>query len=341
MRPSMQRPCRCWSVGILVLAAVLVLPQRSTAQSKLPVPLITNEGESETARSAGMNGALHAWGYGTTALFQNPANLAETQAYHLEGIVQLTPEAARQAYGAAIMDSITNRLAGGVSFVASFIDPDGLNRQTLDGRLSLAYPITDRFLVGLTGRYFRGTQLGIGPFGDDKFAGGLKDGSGGRAPFAETFTFDAGLTLRVTEGLAISAIGQNLTFMNNGVLPTLLGGGIGYSTSGLTLEVDGLADMHSWGKPTARILAGAEYLIAGSFPIRAGYRFDQGLDQSSVSLGVGYVGREFSVEAAVRRAIDDRGPTTVVLGLAYFLESSGLIKGTNPTYQGPTAGGMQ
>lgn len=332
----MQRPCRCWFVGLLVLAAVLVLPQRSTAQSKLPAPLVTNEGENETARSAGMSGALHAWGYGTTALFQNPANLAETQAYHLEGIVQLTPEGARQAYGAAIMDSITNRLAGGVSFVASFIDPDGLNRQTLDGRVSLSYPITDKFLMGLGGRYFRGTQLGVGPFGDSKISGGLQDGAGGRAPFVETFTFDAGLTLRPTEGLAIAAFGQNLTFPNNGVLPTLLGGGIGYTTSGFTGEVDGYADMSSWGKPSARIAAGAEYLIAGSFPLRAGYRYDQGADQSSLSFGVGYISREFSVEAAVRRAIDERGPTTVVIGLAYFLESSGLIKGTNPTYQGPS-----
>lgn len=335
MRPTMHRPGRLWFVGILALAASSALPQRANAQSALPPPLVTNEGVDETARAAGMNGALHAWGYGTTALFQNPANLAASQAYHLEGIVQLTPEAARQAYGAAIMDSITNKLAGGVSFVATFIDPDGLNRQTMDGRLGLAYPITDRFLIGLGGRYFRGTQLGVGPFGDSKFSGGLGDGSGGRTPFLETFTFDAGVTLRATEGLSISAFGKNLTFLNNGVLPTTLGGGIGYTTSGLTVEVDGLADLDSWSKPTARIMAGAEYLIAGSFPLRAGYRFDQGADQSSISLGFGYTGREFSVEAAVRRAISDQGPTTVVLGLAYFLESSGLIKGTNPTYSGP------
>jgi hypothetical protein len=302
--------------------------------------LTTNEGENETARSAALGGAVRGWGSGTTSIFYNPANLAEAQAYHLEGIVQLTPEASRQAYGAAIMDSITNRLAGGVAFVGSFIDPDGLNRQTMDGRLALAYPISDKFLVGLGGRYFRGTQLGTGPFGNSKFSGGLVDGTGGRSPFVETFTFDAGITLRATEGLSISAVGQNLTFANNGVLPTLLGGGIGYTASGFLLEVDGLADMNSWGKPTARVMAGAEYLIAGMLPLRVGYRFDQGAEQHSVSVGFGYVSREFSIEGAVRRAIDDRGPTTVVLGLAYFLESSGLIKGTNPTYQGPQPNGM-
>ncbi len=325
---------------MVALAAVLGFSQRASAQSKLPAPLTTNEGENETARSAGVSGAVRGWGSGTTAIFYNPANLAESQAYHLEGIVQLTPEASRQAYGAAIMDSITNRLAGGVAFVGSFIDPDGLNRQTMDGRLALAYPISDKFLVGLGGRYFRGTQLGIGQFGNSKFSGGLLDGTGGRSPFVETFTFDAGLTLRATEGLSISVVGQNLTFPNNGVLPTLLGGGIGYAASGFMLEVDGAADMSSWGKPTARVMAGGEYLIAGMLPLRVGYRFDQGAEQHSVSVGFGYISREFSIEGAVRRAIDDRGPTTVVLGLAYFLESSGLIKGTNPTYQGPQPTGM-
>lgn len=318
-------PSRCWAAGALALAAVLVLPQRSTAQSALPAPLVTNEGETETARSAAFGGALRAWGSGTTAIFQNPANLAELPVYHIEGIVQLTPEAARQAYGGVIMDSITNKLAGGVSVVGTFLDPDGIDRTTLDVRIGLAYPITDRFLIGLGGRYIRAEQLGRGPFGDSKFSGGLTDGEG-RFPLLSTATFDAGITLKATESLAISVVGQNLTFPNTGILPTTIGGGIGYSGSGFTLEVDGLADLTSWGEPTARVMAGGEYLIAGSFPIRAGYRYDHGADQHAVSLGLGYVAREFSVQASVRRAIDEIGPTTVVIGLAYHLESSGLIR---------------
>lgn len=315
-------------VGVLALGTVLSMAQRSAAQSALPVPLRTNEAENETARSAAMGGALRAWGYGTTALFLNPANLVETQAYHIEGIAQLTPEAARQSYGGVIMDSITNKLAGGVSVVGSFVDPDGLDRTSLDIRVGLAYPLTDRFLIGLAGRYMRATQLGVGPFGDSKISGGLVEGEG-RSPFVSIPTFDAGFTIKATEGLAISGVGQNLTFLNNGVLPTTVGGGIAFSAGGFTIEGDGIADLHSWGKPTARAMAGAEYIIGERFPIRAGYRYDQGAAQHQVSLGFGYITREFSVEAAVRRAIDERGPTTVVISLAYFLESSGLVKSTN------------
>lgn len=328
MRPPMARPCRCWFAGVLTLATVLGSAQPSAAQSPLPAPLRTNEGENETARSAAFSGAMRAWGSGTAAMFLNPANLAETPAYHIEGVVQLTPEAARQAYGGVIMDSITNKLAGGVSVVGSFVDPEHIDRQTLDVRVGLAYPISDRFLIGLAGRYVRATQLGTGPFGGSKFSGGLIDGEG-RFPFVSTATFDAGITIKVTEGLAISALGTNLTYPNNGVLPTTIGGGIGFSASGFTIEADGVADLNSWGTPTARAMAGAEYVIAERFPIRAGYRWDQGPDQHALSLGFGYVTREFSVEASIRRALDDRGPTTVVLGLAYFLESSGLVKSNN------------
>jgi len=314
---------------VLASVAVLVLPQRSTAQSALPAPLVTNEAEAETARSAAFGGALRAWGTGTTAVFMNPANLAAAKAYHLEGVVQLTPEAARQAYGAVIMDSITNKLAGGISVVGSFVDPDGIDRTTLDVRVGLAYPISDKFILGLGGRYMRVTQLGNGPFGNSKISGGLVDGEG-RFPVLSTATFDAGITIKPTEELSIALLGQNLTYPNNGILPTTLGGGIGYATSNFTIELDGLADLNSWGTPTGRVMGGAEYLAADTFPIRAGYRYDSGADQHSVSLGFGYITREFSIEASVRRAIDERGPTTIVIGLAYFLESSGLVKGTNP-----------
>lgn len=325
----MHRSSRCWLAGLFALTAAFILPQRSTAQSALRAPLVTNEGENETARSAAMAGALRASGSGTPSMFLNPANLAAAKAYHIEGVAQLTPEAARQAYGAIIMDSITNRLAGGVSFVGSFLDPDGIDRTTLDIRIGLAYPITDRLILGLGGRYVRATQLGAGPFGNSKISGGLLEGDG-RSPFVATATFDAGLTIKLSEGFVLSAVGQNLTYPNNGVMPTTMGGGMAFTASGFTLEVDGIADLNSWGKPSGRVMVGTEYVIKEQFPIRAGYRFDSGADQHSLSVGLGYITREFSVEAAVRRGLDERSGTTVVLGLAYFLESSGLVKSQVP-----------
>jgi hypothetical protein len=293
--------------------------------TSLPLPLAWNYGEHDTTRSLALGGAVKALGSGTTAVLTNPANLTLTRAYHIEALAQLTPEASRQVYGGAIMDSLTGKLAGGVGVFGGFMDPQGVDRSSIDVRLALSYGLGDRVFLGLGGRYLKLNQGGIGPFGDSPVSGGLKNADGARGPVFENITFDAGLTLRATEGLHIGVHGQNLTFAGHGFLPSTVGGGIGYGTKDFSLEVDGVADFHSYQSIAARVMAGGEYLIAGHVPLRAGYRWDQGADMHFASLGLGYVAREFSVEVSARRGIADVAPTQIVVGLAYFLESSGLL----------------
>jgi hypothetical protein len=309
----------------LVAGALCAIASHAAADpTRLAPPVAYNYGEQETTREAGMAGGTRALGGGTTAMFQNPADLPETRSYHIEGIVQLMPEAARHLYGGAVVDSVTGRLAGGVSLVGGFIDKDGLERSLIDARIALAYPLSDRVFVGLGGRYTKVWEQGLGPFGASKFSGGLVDPSGGRFPLVNTFTFDAGITVKATDSLYIAALGQNLSHPGNALVPTMVGGGIGYGTQDLSVEVDGLADFDSWGKTTARVMVGGEYLAADHFPLRLGYRYDQGANMHWLSGGVGYVGREFSVEGSVRRSLSNPGGTMIVLGIAYFLESAGV-----------------
>jgi len=166
------------------------------------------------------------------------------------------------------------------------------------------------------------------PFGSDPVSGGLVDpaDTSSRFAFVNALTFDVGLTIKATDSLYIAAVGQNLTYPNNSLLPTIVGGGIGYGTGDLSIEVDGLADMSSWGKPTARIMAGGEYLIASRVPVRLGYRFDQGAQLHTLSAGLGYISPEFAIEASVKRTLSDPGATSLFFSLAYFLESSGLTR---------------
>jgi hypothetical protein len=291
-----------------------------------------NYGEQETPRAAALGGAVRALGNGTTALLLNPADLVETRVYHLQALGQITPEAGRQIYGGAIVDSITGRLAGGFALVGGWVNGESheLDRSLIDVRFALAYPLGDRFFLGLAGRYLKATQSGIhGPFGDSLVSGGLAETPGdrsGRSALVNTPTFDAGLTNRATDALHFAVLGQNLTYPDNGILPTMLGGGIGYGTKDLTLEVDAVADFTSYAQTSGRFMAGGEYLLGDRFPIRAGYRFDQGASTHAASLGLGYVTPEFGIEATVRRTISDPGLTTIVIGLSYFLESSGLTR---------------
>jgi len=296
-----------------------------------PSTFAYNYGEVETPRSAAMGGANRAAGNGTTALFMNPANIALTRVYHIEAIGQITPEVGRQVYGGAIVDSTTNRLAGGTAITGGFMDPSGTDRSWMDIRLGLAFPVNDNFYIGLGGRYLKLTENGPGPFGPSKASGGLKDPSGGRFALVNIPTFDAGVTLKLANIVHIGLAGQNLTYPNNGYLPTTAGGGIGVATEDFTIEADAIADFNSYLKPTARVMAGGEYLLINHIPLRAGYRYDQGANSHALSAGVGYIAREFSIEASVRRTVAGPAATMIFFGAAYFLESSGLTK-AQPDY---------
>jgi hypothetical protein len=280
-----------------------------------------------------MGGALRALGNGTSALFLNPADMVETRVYHLQAIAQVSPETGRQVYGGTIVDSVTGRLAGGLSVLGGFVDPDGLNRSSIDVRLGLAFPITEKLFLGASGRYAKVTQGGTGPFGADPIAGGLVDPAGGRYAFVSALTFDAGLTLKPTDNFYIGVSGQNLTYPNNSILPTLVGGGIGFGNEDLSLEADALADLTSWNKTTARFMVGGEYLAGDHVPLRLGYRFDQGAKMHWLSAGLGYVMNEFSLEASVKRSVSNPGVTSMSFGIAYHLESSGLTRQATPDLQ--------
>jgi hypothetical protein len=292
-----------------------------------PTTFAYNYGENETTRTAGMAGAARATGHGTSALFVNPANMVQTRIYHIGAMAQVTPEYNRQVYGGAIVDSVTSRLAGGIAVHGGFLDPDGIDRSWLDVRLGLAYPIADALYVGFSGRYLKVTQDALGVLGESRASGGLRDPEGGRFAFVNVPTFDAGVTIRAAESLFFGVAGQNLSFPDNGLLPTTFGGGAGFVSEGLTIEVDGLADFNSYESTSARIMGGAEYVAAGHVPLRAGYRFDQGAESHALSGGLGYIANEFSAELSVRRTIAGPSSTMIFIGLAYFLESSGLTRG--------------
>lgn len=317
--------------ALSLCAFAALAPARAAAQDDISPQLKTNYGEHETARSAGLSGAMRALGNGTTAVLMNPADMVATRVYHIEALAQLTPEAARQVYGGVIVDSMTGRLAGGIAFFGGFIDPEGINRSFIDARLALAFPITERLFIGLTGRYAKITQSGdYEPLTGSRASRGLVDPDAEasippeRSPFYDGFTFDAGLTVKATDSLHLAVLGQNLSYPNTGAVPTSIGGGIGYGTSDLSIEVDAIADFNSYTSTSARVMAGAELLLGDHFPLRAGYKFDGGASVHAISAGLGYIHTDFSVEASVHRTLSDPGATTIVIGLAYFLESASL-----------------
>ncbi len=308
------------------LALVAISPAAHADPSKLPPEVGYNYGATEAPRTAGMAGALRAFSNSTDALFMNPANMASSRVYHLAALAQIWPEASRQTYGAAIVDSIvsTSRLAGGLAASWTGQDPSGVDRSAFDVRFALAFPFSDHFYLGATGRYLSLKQNGY-PKGLYDLAPSLAAGGEHGNAISQGITFDAGATLKPIEELAISIVGSNLTNPGTSFLPLMFGGGIGYGTTDFTVEADGLADFTTYGSTKARAMLGGEYLVGDHVPLRLGYRYDQGAESHAVTGGLGYLDSAYSIDLAVQRVVSGAAATAIIIGFQYHVESGGSL----------------
>jgi hypothetical protein len=277
-------------------------------------------GEVQHPRSIALAGAQQVWGGSTTAVFVNPANLALYRVYHLEGLAAFSPEARRQSSGGAVVDSSTSRLAGGFGGTWSQMDPDGIRRQWTDLRLTLAYPLGDRFHLGVTGRYLRVNQgISRGPFGASLASDGAST-----EPIISEFTFDAGAAIAITEQFRFAVSGRNLTAPGNGLLPLAVAGGLGWSNRTVSVEADAMVDFTTFGEARARAMLGGEVLLADHVPARLGYRYDAGTKTHGIGVGAGYVDKRFSIELGARRdVVADNPATTIAVGIRIFIDSGG------------------
>ena len=299
--------------------------------SKLPPEAGFQGGEIETGRTGALAGATRAIGADISGHFANPANVAASRVYHLGALVTIAPEAKRQSYGAAMSDSVTNSrgIAGAVSGVYTIQDSGGLSRKATDARFTLAFPMSEKLFVGVTGKYLKLRQDGLGPLGQSYASGGRK----GEA-IVNGFTFDAGLSAHPVDLLWVGLVGTNLTATGDGYRPLGASGGVGIGTRVFNIEGDVAADFTTYDKTTLRYMGGAELLAADSFALRGGYRFDQGDKSHAISGGFGYVDPAFSFELSLRRTISPYTSTMIFLGVTYFLESTGLTRAPNEIQMG-------
>jgi opacity protein-like surface antigen len=309
----------------LLLSALYVRPALAEP-SKLPPELGYNYGEIETPRTAAVGGALRAFSNSVEALYTNPANMAATRIYHLGGNVQFWPQADRQTYAAAVVDSVVSRasLAGGIGVAYTRQDPDGLDRTALDVRLALAFPFSEQFLLGGTAKYNAIRENGA-PGNLQLPIGATSAGLPGDS-IVRGFTFSGGLTLKPADGLAFSIVGDNLTDPGHGFLPLTLGGGAGYGTDDFSVEADVVSDFTTYEKTKMRAMGGFEFLAGDNYPLRLGYRYDQGLNDHGISAGVGYTSREFAFDLSMRQMIKP-ACTAIFVGFKYHFEATGIGAG--------------
>jgi hypothetical protein len=285
-------------------------------------------GEIQSPRALAFGGAQVALGTSTVGLFLNPANLALARVYHFEALAAVTPEAQRQSYGGAVLDSSTSKLAGGVAGTWNLQDPNGINRQWTDVRLGLGYSLGDRFSVGAAGRYIRVTQAtGSGPLGPSEASDGLPS-----SPILNTLTFDIGATLIPIDGFKIGAVGKNLTNPGTALAPTTVQGGAGYGSQLFSVEADVLGDFTTYSAARARVMLGGELFLGGHVPIRLGYRWDDGTQTQAIAAGLGYIESSWSFEVSGRHDFVGEHPSTmIVASVRFFYNPEGTGAGVDTT----------
>jgi len=267
----------------------------------------------ESPRSLGMGSALRGAAAANAALFTNPAGLAATKLFHLEGAYQFQSELEGHAGHASVVDS-TTPVSGGFGATYFTWDPEFQNVSGYDMRITLAFPASDMFFIGATGKYL------------DLQAGGVPEGalpSEEPGSVARGITFDAGAMVRLGQLVSLGVSGYNLRRLPGDQYPQGIGGGIGFAPFDLLLiDFDVVYDLPHEGGSRGRYLGGLEYFAGGQYPVRLGYRYSEKTEtddrSQDLTAGLGYVDPRFAVDLGGRRQVRGGDETVVSAALRIF-----------------------
>lgn len=321
-------------------------------------------------RSLAMGGALRGAASGAEGTLLNPSGIAYLRQYAVSGFYSFGIQELSHSVHVSVADSVTQRrVAMGLYY--NFINsspPVSLNvaeaempgarivsirdirlsRQGHEIGLLSAFPLGDRFILGLTTKYgyfSTSAQLPLDQLPPD-FAPTNpridKDKVYDMGSVSNVVSFDIGLTIRALDRLSIGLVGQNL-WGHGTEMPTTLGAGLafqfsqrltvaadvllnftGYQTCEGTAEKDPCNTRQDPAQPTpsnrtvVRAGGGVEYVIADKVPLRAGYMFDSLQNSSHISAGLGYQSPRFGIDAALRQRLAGGNETILLLGFRIF-----------------------
>ncbi len=246
------------------------------------------------ARNYAMGGAYRAIALGGEAITGSPAALALRRRYEFELAGAFDPQT-KFGYGsAAIIDSQTTDWAAGLSYHFASLGSGDQQRSVNLATLAFAAPVSENFFLG----------------------GGVKYLIESGAVSANAITIDAGLLVRLSEGLLVSINGQNLIDVGKRDLSRYYGLGLAYVAGPVTAAADVRADF-TGSSPRFAYHGGLEYILGGAFPLRAGYSRDNILSTQYVSGGLGFFGKGGGIDVAYRHEIGGADGRLLALALHF------------------------
>lgn len=266
-------------------------------------------------RSTAMAGAQRGVGTSNDTLYLNPAGMALTRRYAVEGFYGYSPLDNLSHVNGSIVDSSSGPLAGGFGYTHVRGDSSGVDASINRFNLAMAIALNSNFGVGVGARYFRGAFNELDP----------ETGEVTRRRKIRSYNGDFGLLANfggITAGLAYQNAfdeGDDATERKG------VAGGLAYDSGLLVLAGDVLVDLEDDAQENSYAL-GLEYLMGGVYPLRAGYRNEprfkkDGTEtrESILSGGTGYVTPQGALDVAFTRSLERARNWNLVLAVRLFI----------------------
>lgn len=284
------------AAALAVLGTLVAAPDTADAQEV-----------AATSRASGMAEALTAGASGTSSVWHNPAGIASALMYAAEAAYAWDGPTNVNALQLGLVDTKSNRYVGAaLAFTYENGSPKGEpSREAIHVRGGLAVPLLDGMIkLGSSLRY---SAIDL----DDK-------------EVLEALIVDAGIIVTPIEWLSLGVTGFNL--VNGGYdreLPRTIAAGIAFASLGLGIHLgaDVLFELGPESPDDARTWrAGLEYFAADLIPLRAGFRYEEAVDEKSFTVGAGFrdAGTAIGVDAAYQHNLDDDNDKSFVGSLSVY-----------------------
>ncbi len=242
-------------------------------------------------RELAVGEAMRGGSTGSSAIGMNPAGLGLNRELVFEGGYGYRGVDSTSLFGVSACDS-TAGVPGCFFYSYAGENPElggmTMSRTTHVGGLAMSRPITPRILLGSSVKYFHfDSQMPT----DTSTSG---------------FTFDLGLTLRMTDLINLGLAGYNLWGAESAQFPRALGGGLqAHPIPSLTMSFDSRWRLVGPDEK-ARYGGGLEYFLRGGengYPLRAGVLHDNNTKGTYVSGGIGMASIKWGIDLAARREV--------------------------------------
>jgi hypothetical protein len=267
-------------------------------------------------RPLGTGGAMRAAATGDAGPMLNPSGISLMRSYSAESAYEYGSRDSTHDGRVSLVDSTSgSNLGGGLFYTYHKASPAGSSQSGQLGGASVSFPFGDVVFLGGTVKYMD-----------------FSSGGNGCTLTRKGFTFDAGVTIRPLQYLALAVVGYNLTNPGISFAPQALGGGVSLSlVPGLLLLFDSVME-RGYKDPTAPqnpspskayyLMGGGEYM-AKTVALRLGGGRD-GLNKNGyLSGGLSAVSTIGALDLSLRQDVSgDRKGTFVGVAARLFVPAN-------------------